>query len=213
MKKSNNVLKPLLTIVVCIIAFTVLFIAVICGTFGGYLGQKEIEKIPLVQNYELNREKILDLLEFVRRNISADLRVSITANHIEIDSGDDGIKISSRNIKDGLKFIGWDTAKFKELRAKLESVNSVKVTLNSDKSSKTEPAATITYRHIEHYMENYEFYTKDSPRLQELYDKGCAKKYEDDGAVFITWTSHGDKYQTFCVKDDGEDVLVDWRKR
>ncbi len=213
MKKSNNVLKPILTVVVCLIAFTVLFIAVICGTFGGYLDQKEIEKVPLMQNYELNREKILDLLEFARRNISADLRVSITTNHIEIGSNDNGTKISSRNIKDVLKFIGWDTAKFKELQSRLESVNSVKVTVNSDKNSKAEPVAIITYSYVEHYERSYKFYAKDSPRLQELYDKGCAKKYQDDGAVFITWMSHGDKYQTFCVKDDGEDVLVDWRWR
>ena len=113
----------------------------------------------------------------------ADLRVSITTNHIEIDSGDDGIKISSRNVKDGLKFIGWDTAKFKELQAGLESVNSVKVTVNSDKNSKTEPVAIITYSYVEHYERSYEFYAKDNLRLQELYDKGCAKKYEDDGVV------------------------------
>ena len=211
MKKSNNVLKPILTVVVCLIAFTVLVIAVICSTFGGYLDQKEIEKVPLMQNYELNREKILDLLEFARRNISADLRVSITTNHIEIGSNDNGTKISSRNIKDVLKFIGWDTAKFKELQSRLESVNSVKVTVNSDKNSKAEPVAIITYSYVEHYERSYEFYAKDSPRLQELYDKGCTKKYEDDGVVFVT--SHGDKYQTFCVKDDGEGVLMDWRWR
>ena len=213
MKKSNNVLKPILTVIVCLIAFTVLFIAVICGTFGGYLDQKEIEKVPLMQNYELNREKILDLLEFARRNIPADLRVSITTNHIEIGSNDNGTKISSRNIKDVLKFIGWDTAKFKELQSRLESVNSVKVIVNSDKNSKAEPVAIITYSYVEHYERSYEFYAKDSPRLQELYDKGCTKKYEDDGVVFVTWTSHGDKYQTFCVKDDGEGVLMDWRWR
>ena len=113
----------------------------------------------------------------------ADLRVSITTNHIEIDSGDDGIKISSRNVKDGLKFIGWDTAKFKELQAGLESVNSVKVTGNSDKNSKAEPVAIITYSYVEHYERSCEFYAKDNLRLQELYDKGCAKKYEDDGVV------------------------------
>ena len=125
-----------------------------------------------MQNYELNREKILDLLEFARKNLPADLRVSIQsaygASHIEIDSGDDGIKISSRNVKDGLKFIGWDT---------------VKVTVNSDKNSKAEPAVIITYSYVEHYERSYEFYAKDSPRPQELYDKGCAKKYEDDGVV------------------------------
>ena len=49
MKKSNNVLKLFLTVVVCLIAFTVLFIAVICCTFGGYPDQKEIEKVPLMQ--------------------------------------------------------------------------------------------------------------------------------------------------------------------
>ena len=145
------------------------------------------------------------------------MRVSIQsaygASHIEIGSNGNGMKISSRDIKDGLKFIGWDTAKFKELQAGLESVNSVKVTVNSDKNSKTEPVAIITYSYVEHYERSYEFYAKDSPRLKELYDKGCAKKYQDDGAVFITWTSHGDKYQTFCVKDDGEDALVDWRWR
>ena len=68
-----------------------------------------------MQNYESNRKKILDLLEFARKNLPADLRVSITTNHIEIGSNDNGTKISSRDIKDGLKFIGWDTAKFKEL--------------------------------------------------------------------------------------------------
>lgn len=87
-----------------------------------------------MQNYESNRKKILDLLEFARKNLPAVLRVSIQsaygASHIEIDSGDDGIKISSRNVKDGLKFIGWDKAKFKELQAGLESV---KVTVNSEK--------------------------------------------------------------------------------
>lgn len=68
MKKSNNVLKLLLAVVVCLIAFTVLFIAVLCCTFGGYPDQKEIEKVPLMQNYESNRKKILDLLEFARKN-------------------------------------------------------------------------------------------------------------------------------------------------
>jgi len=140
-----------------------------------------------VQNYESNREKILDLLEFARRNISADLRASVQsaygASHIEIGPNDNGTKISSRNVKDGLKFIGWDTAKFKELQARLESVNSVKVTVNSDKNSKAEPVAIITYSYVEHYGRSCEFYAKDNLRLQELYDKGCAKKYEDDGVV------------------------------
>ena len=90
-----------------------------------------------MQNYESNRKKVLDLLEFARKNLPADLRVSIQsaygASHIEIGSSDNGTKISSRDIKDGLKFIGWDTAKFKELQARLESVNSVKVTVNSEK--------------------------------------------------------------------------------
>lgn len=140
-----------------------------------------------MQNYESNRKKILDLLEFARKNLPADLRVSIQnaygASHIEIGPNDNGTKISSRDIKDGLKFIGWDTAKFKELQAGLESVNSVKVTVNSDKNSKAEPAAIITYSYVEHYGRSYEFYAKDSRRLKELYDKGCAKKYEDDGVI------------------------------
>ena len=95
MKKSNNVLN-LLTVAVCLIAFSVLFIAVICSTFGGYLDQKEIEKVSLMQNYESNRKKILDLLEFARKNLPADLRVSIQsaygASHIEIGSNDNGTK-------------------------------------------------------------------------------------------------------------------------
>ena len=102
-------------------------------------------------------------------------------NYIEIGSNDNGTKISSRDIKDGLKFIGWDTAKFEELQAGLESV---KVTVNSDKNSKAEPVAIITYSYVEHYERSYEFYAKDNLRLQELYDKGCAKKYEDDGVVY-----------------------------
>lgn len=76
--------------------FTVLFIAVICSTFGAYPDQKEIEKVPLMQNYESNRKKILDLLEFARKNIPADLRVSIQsaygASHIEIGPNDNGTK-------------------------------------------------------------------------------------------------------------------------
>ena len=112
------------------------------------------------------------------------MRVSIQsaygASHIEIGSNDNGTKISSRDIKDGLKFIGWDTAKFKELQAGLESV---KVTVNSDKNSKTEPVAIITYSYVEHYERSCEFCAKDSPRPQELYDKGCAEKYENDGVV------------------------------
>ena len=148
---------------------------------------KRDRKVSLIQNYELNREKILDLLEFARKNLPADLRVSIQsaygASHIEIGSNDNGTKMSSRDIKDGLKFIGWDTAKFKELQAGLESVNSVKVTVNSDKNSKAEPVAIITYSYVEHYERSCEFYAKDNLRLQELYDKGCAKKYENDGVV------------------------------
>ena len=42
--------------------------AVLYCTFGGYPDQKEIEKVPLMQNYESNRKKILDLLEFARKN-------------------------------------------------------------------------------------------------------------------------------------------------
>ena len=137
-----------------------------------------------MQNYESNRKKILDLLEFARKNLPADLRVSIQsaygASHIEIGSNDNGTKISSRDIKDGLKFIGWDTAKFKELQAGLESV---KVTVNSDKNSKAEPAVIITYSYVEHYERSCEFYAKDNLRPQELYDKGCAEKYENDGVV------------------------------
>ena len=98
-----------------------------------------------MQNYESNRKKILDLLEFACKNLPANLRARVQsaygASHIEIGPNDNGTKISSRNVKDGLKFIGWDTAKFKELQARLEYV---KVTVNSDKNSKTEPAAIIT---------------------------------------------------------------------
>ena len=43
--------------------------------------------------------------------------------------------------------------------------------------------AIITYSYVEHYERSYEFYAKDNLRPQELYDKGCAKKYEDDGVV------------------------------
>ena len=59
-----------------------------------------------MQNYESNRKKILDLLEFARKNLPADLRVSIQsaygASHIEIGSNDNGTKISRYDIKDGL---------------------------------------------------------------------------------------------------------------
>ena len=43
--------------------------------------------------------------------------------------------------------------------------------------------AIITYSYVEHYERSCEFCAKDNLRLQELYDKGCAKKYEDDGVV------------------------------
>lgn len=49
-----------------------------------------------MQNYESNRKKILDLLEFARKNLPADLRVSIQsaygASHIEIGPNDNGTK-------------------------------------------------------------------------------------------------------------------------
>ena len=43
--------------------------------------------------------------------------------------------------------------------------------------------AIITYSYVEHYERSCEFCAKDSPRPQELYDKGCAEKYENDGVV------------------------------
>ena len=173
----------------------------------------ELDKAPLMQNYEQNREKFLDLLAFAGRNFPKNLRVTIQSTYgdeyIWIDLDGNETKFYSNSIfrdnapsiGDGLKLIGWDKKTFAELKSKLAAINTRTIVLNRSGDSSA-PWAEITYRYVEHFTDSYQFYVLDSPKLAELYAKGCSKKFQSDGVVFLFENTMSGSYRAFCSGDD-----------
>ena len=181
----------------------------------------ELDKAPPMQNYEQNREKFLDLLAFAGRNFPKNLRVTIQSTYgdeyIWIDLDGDETKFYSNSIfrdnapsiGDGLKLIGWDKKTFTELKSKLAAINARTIVLNRSGDEQV-PWAEITYRYVEHFTDSYQFYAPDSPKLAELHAKGCSKKFESDGAVFLFEKTTSGSYRAFCDgDDDNKSVLIE----
>ena len=181
----------------------------------------ELDKAPLMQNYEQNREKFLDLLAFAGRNFPKNLRVTIQSTYgdeyIWIDLDGNETKFYSNSIfrdnapsiGDGLKLIGWDKKTFAELKSKLAAINARTIVLNRSDDSGV-PWAEITYRYVEHFTDSYQFYAPDSPKLAKLHAKGCSKKFESDGVVFLFESTTSGSYRAFCDgDDDNKSVLIE----
>ena len=179
----------------------------------------ELDKAPPMQNYEQNREKFLDLLAFAGRNFPKNLRVTIQSTYgdeyIWIDLDGNETKFYSNaffrdnapSIGDGLKLIGWDKKTFAELKSKLAAINARTIVLNRSGDSGV-PWAEITYRYVEHFTDSYQFYVLDSPKLAELYAKGCSKKFQSDGVVFLFENTMSGSYRAFCSSDNNKSVLI-----
>nr|WP_314167589.1 hypothetical protein [uncultured Campylobacter sp.] len=172
-----------------------------------------------MQNYEQNREKFLDLLAFAGRNFPKNLRVTIQSTYgdeyIWIDLDGNETKFYSNSIfrdnapsiGDGLKLIGWDKKTFGQLKSKLAAINARTIVLNRSGDSGV-PWASITYSYMEHFADSYEFYVLDSPKLAELYAKGCSRKFQSDGVVFLYAIEISD-YRVLCKSDDdNKSVLI-----
>ena len=178
----------------------------------------ELDKAPLMQNYEQNREKFLDLLAFADRNFPKNLRVTIQSTYgdeyIWIDLDGNKTKFYSNfrdnapGIGDGLKLIGWDKKTFAELKSKLAAINARTIVLNRSGDSGV-PWAEITYRYVEHFTDSYQFYAPDSQKLAELHAKGCSKKFESDGVVLLFENTMSGSYRAFCSSDDNKSVLIE----
>ena len=181
----------------------------------------ELDKAPPMQNYEQNREKFLDLLAFADRNFPKNLRVTIQSTYgdeyIWIDLDGNKTKFYSNSIfKDnapgigeGLKLIGWDKKTFAELKSKLAAINARTIVLNRSSDSSA-PRAEITYRYVEHFTDSYQFYAPDSPKFAELYAKGCSKKFQKGGVVFLFESTTSGSYRAFCDgDDDNKSVLIE----
>ena len=181
----------------------------------------ELDKAPLMQNYEQNRDKFLDLLAFAGRNFPKNLRVTIQSTYgdeyIWIDLDGNKTKFYSNSIfggnapgiGEGLKLIGWDKKTFAELKSKLAAINARTIVLNRSGDSGV-PWAEITYRYVEHFTDSYQFYAPDSPKLAELYAKGCSKKFQSDGVVFLFENTMSGSYRAFCSgDDDNKSVLIE----
>lgn len=181
----------------------------------------ELDKAPLMQNYEQNRKKFLDLLAFAGRNFPKNLRVTIQSTYgdeyIWIDLDGNETKFYSNSIfrdnapsiGDGLKLIGWDKKTFAELKSKLAAINARTIVLNRSGDSGV-PWASITYSYMEHFADSYEFYVLNSPKLAELYAKGCSKKFQKDGVVFLFESTMSGSYRAFCDgDDDNKSVLIE----
>ena len=177
----------------------------------------ELKKAPLMQNYEQNREKFLDLLAFADRNFPKNSRVMIESAYgdeyiwIYIDGNETKFYSNFRDnvpgIGEGLKLIGWDKKTFAELKSKLAAINARTIVLNRSGDSGV-PWASITYSYMEHFADSYEFYVLDSPKLAELYAKGCSKKFQSDGVVFLYAIEISD-YRVLCKSDDdNKSVLI-----
>ncbi len=184
----------------------------------------ELDKAPPMQNYEQNREKFLDLLAFADRNFPKNLRVTIQSTYgdeyIWIDLDGNKTKFYSNSIfrdnvpdiGDGLKLIGWDKKTFGQLKSKLAAINARTIVLNRSGDSGV-PWAEITYRYVEHYTDSYQFYALDSPKLAKLHAKGCSKKFQKDGVVFLYAIEISD-YRVLCKSDDdNKSVLIKERDR
>lgn len=181
----------------------------------------ELDKAPLMQNYEQNREKFLDLLAFADRNFPKNSRVMIESAYgdeyiwIYMDGNktkfysNSIFKDNSPSIGEGLKLIGWDKKTFAELKSKLAAINARTIVLNRSGDSGV-PWAEITYRYVEHFTDSYQFYAPDSPKLAELYAKGCSKKFESDGVVLLFEKTTSGLYRAFCDgDDDNKSVLIE----
>ena len=180
----------------------------------------ELKKAPLMQNYEQNREKFLDLLAFADRNFPKNLRVTIQSiygdEYIWIDLDGNETKFYTNaffrdnvpSIGEGLKLIGWDKKTFAELKSKLAAINARTIVLNRSGDSGV-PWAEITYRYVEHFTDSYQFYAPVSPKLAELYAKGCSKKFESDGVVFLFESTTSGSYRAFCSSDNNKSVLIE----
>lgn len=177
----------------------------------------ELKKAPLMQNYEQNREKFLDLLAFADRNFPQNLRVTIQSTYgdeyiwIDIDGNEtkfySNFRDNAPGIGDGLKLIGWDKKTFAELKSKLAAINARTIVLNRSGDNRV-PWASITYSYMEHFADSYEFYVLKSPKLAELYAKGCSKKFQSDGVVFLDAIEISD-YRVLCKSDDdNKSVLI-----
>ena len=179
----------------------------------------ELDKAPPMQNYEQNREKFLDLLAFAGRNFPKNLRVTIQSTYgdeyiwINIDGNETKFysifRDNAPSIGDGLKLIGWDKKTFAELKSKLAAINARTIVLNRSGDSGV-PWAEITYRYVEHFTDSYQFYAPDSPKFAELYAKGCSKKFQSDGVVFLFENTISGSYRAFCDgDDDNKSVLIE----
>ena len=180
----------------------------------------ELDKAPLMQNYEQNREKFLDLLAFADRNFPKNSRVMIESaygdEYIWIYMDGNKTKFYSNSIfrdnapsiGDGLKLIGWDKKTFAELKSKLAAINTRTIVLNRSGDSGV-PWAEITYRYVEHFTDSYQFYAPDSPKLAKLHAKGCSKKFESDGVVFLFEITTSGSYRAFCSGDNNKSVLIE----
>lgn len=179
----------------------------------------ELDKAPLMQNYEQNREKFLDLLAFADRNFPKNSRVMIESAYgdeyiwIYMDGNktkfysNSIFKDNAPSIGEGLKLIGWDKKTFGELKSKLAAINARTIVLNRSGDSGV-PWASITYSYMEHFADSYEFYVLDSPKLAELYAKGCSRKFKSDGVVFLYAIEISD-YRVLCKSDDdNKSVLI-----
>ncbi|WP_297997149.1 hypothetical protein [uncultured Campylobacter sp.] len=179
----------------------------------------ELDKAPPMQNYEQNREKFLDLLAFAGRNFPKNLRVTIQSTYgdeyiwIDLDGNEtkfySNFRDNAPGIGEGLKLIGWDKKTFAELKSKLAAINARTIVLNRSGDSGV-PWAEITYRYVEHFTDSYQFYAPDSPKLAELYAKGCSKKFQSDGVVFLFESTTSGLYRAFCDgDDDNKSVLIE----
>ena len=180
----------------------------------------ELDKAPLMQNYEQNREKFLDLLAFAGRNFPKNLRVTIQSTYgdeyIWIDLNGNKTKFYTNaffrdnvpSIGEGLKLIGWDKKTFGQLKSKLAAINARTIVLNRSGDS-GEPWAEITYRYVEHFTDSYQFYAPDSPKLAKLHAKGCSKKFQSDGVVFLFKSTTSGSYRAFCSSDNNKSVLIE----
>ena len=179
----------------------------------------ELDKAPPMQNYEQNREKFLDLLAFAGRNFPKNLRVTIQSTYgdeyiwIDLDGNEtkfySNFRDNAPGIGEGLKLIGWDKKTFAELKSKLAAINARTIVLNRSGDSGV-PWAEITYRYVEHFTDSYQFYAPDSPKLAKLHAKGCSKKFESDGVVFLFESTTSGSYRAFCDgDDDNKSVLIE----
>lgn len=174
-----------------------------------------------MQNYEQNREKFLDLLAFADRNFPKNLRVTIQSTYgdeyiwIDLDGNETKFYTNAffrdnvPSIGEGLKLIGWDKKTFAELKSKLAAINARTIMLNRSGDNRV-PWASITYSYMEHFADSYEFYVLNSPKLAELYAKGCSRKFQKGGVVFLFESTTSGSYRAFCDGDyDNKSVLIE----